>query len=375
VTMKNSVERLAVPSANPLANYLAHKEAIDAAIARVLSRGRYILGEEVAAFEQEFAQYIGVRFGIGVGSGTEALHLAMCACEIGSGDEVMTVGHTAVATVAAIELCGAKPVLIDIDPESFTMDPNQIEDAITSRTKAIIPVHLYGHPADMQTIVSIARHHRLHVIEDCAQSHGAIYQGRKTGAWGDIATFSFYPTKNLGAFGDGGIVVTDNPELAERVRLLREYGWRQRNISEIPGLNTRLDELQAAILRVKLRYLDDENSRRHKLAQLYNALLSSTDLVLPKEKGDVCHVYHQYVVRTQRRDTLKAYLKDHGVDTLIHYPVPVHLQPAYRGRLGDKGLLPYTEQVCQEILSLPMYPELSEEQVRWISQLILDWSR
>jgi len=373
--MKNSVERLAVSSANPLANYLAHKDEIDAAIARVLSRGRYILGDEVAAFEQEFARYIGVRFGIGVGSGTEALHLAMRACEIGSGDEVMTVAHTAVATVAAIELCGARPVLVDIDPQSFTIDSNQIETAITSRTKAIIPVHLYGHPADMQTIVSIARHHRLHVIEDCAQSHGAIYQGRKTGAWGDIATFSFYPTKNLGAFGDGGIVVTDNAELAERTRLLREYGWHQRNISEIPGLNTRLDELQAAILRVKLRYLDEENSRRHKLAQLYNALLSSTDLVLPKEKGDVCHVYHQYAVRSQRRDNLKAYLKEHGVDTLIHYPVPVHLQPAYRGRLGDTGLLPYTEQVCQEILSLPMYPQLSEEQVRWISQLILDWSR
>lgn len=371
--MKRPVKGLTVSSANPLASYLAHKDEVDAAIARVLSRGRYILGEEVAAFEQEFARYIGVQFGIGVGSGTEALHLAMRACEIGSGDEVITVAHTSVATVAAIELCGAKPVLVDIDPQNFTIDPNRIEDAITARTKAIIPVHLYGHPADMQVIVTIARHHRLYVIEDCAQSHGAVYQGRKTGAWGDIAAFSFYPTKNLGAFGDGGIVVADNPELAERARLLREYGWRQRYISEIPGLNTRLDELQAAILRVKLRYLDDENSRRRKLAQLYNTLLSSTDLVLPKENGNVCHVYHQYVVRSQRRDALKAYLKKQGVDTLIHYPAPIHLQPAYRGRLGDNVLLPHTEQVCQEILSLPMHPQLSKQRVRSNSELILNW--
>lgn len=374
-TMKNPVERLTVPAANPLANYLAHKDEIDAAIARVLSGGRYILGEEVAAFEQEFARYIGVRFGIGVGSGTEALHLAMRACEIGPGDEIITVSHTAVATVAAIELCDAKPVLVDIDPQSFTIDSNQIEAAIMPRTKAIIPVHLYGHPADMQFIGSIARRHSLYVIEDCAQSHGATYQGRKTGAWGDIAAFSFYPTKNLGALGDGGIVVTDDPELAERARLLREYGWRQRYISEIPGLNSRLDELQAAILRVKLRYLDDENSHRRELAQLYNTLLSSTDLVLPKEKGNVCHVYHQYVVRSQRRDALKSYLKAQGVSTLIHYPIPIHLQPAYRGRLGEKGLLPYTERVCREILSLPLYPQLSEKQVRSISELILDWHR
>ena len=371
--MKSPVKGLTVSSANPLASYLVHKDEVDAAIARVLSRGRYILGEEVAAFEQEFARYIGVQFGIGVGSGTEALHLAMRACAIGSGDEVITVAHTSVATVAAIELCGAKPVLVDIDPQSFTIDPNRIESAITSRTKAIIPVHLYGHPADMQVVVTIARHRRLYVIEDCAQSHGAVYQDRKTGAWGDIAAFSFYPTKNLGAFGDGGIVVADNPELAERARLLREYGWRQRYISEIPGLNTRLDELQAAILRVKLRYLDDENSHRRKLAQLYNTLLSSTDLVLPKEKGNVCHVYHQYVVRSQRRDALKAYLKKQGVDTLIHYPVPIHLQPAYRGRLGDNGHVPYTEQVCQEILSLPIHPQLSKQQVRWMSELILNW--
>src|SRR3990172_3207123 len=225
--MKSPVKGLTVSSANPLASYLVHKDEVDAAIARVLSRGRYILGEEVAAFEQEFARYIGVQFGIGVGSGTEALHLAMRACAIGSGDEVITVAHTSVATVAAIELCGAMPVLVDIDPQSFTIDPNRIESAITSRTKAIIPVHLYGHPADMQVVVTIARHRRLYVIEDCAQSHGAVYQDRKTGAWGDIAAFSFYPTKNLGAFGDGGIVVTNNADLAERARLLRQYGWRQ----------------------------------------------------------------------------------------------------------------------------------------------------
>ncbi|MFC2105496.1 DegT/DnrJ/EryC1/StrS family aminotransferase [Candidatus Bipolaricaulota bacterium] len=371
--MKRSIERTLLLAADPLASYLAHKDEIDAAIARVLGNGRYILGREVASFEREFAAYIGIEFGIGVGSGTEALHVAMLACNIGFGDEVITTAHTAVASVASIELSQATPVLIDTDPESFTMDPHQIEAAITSRTKAIMPVHLYGHPADMQTIVAIARHHRLYVIEDCAQSHGASFHGHKTGAWGDMAAFSFYPTKNLGALGDGGVVVTDNRELAERARLLREYGWRNRNTSEIPGLNTRLDELQAAILRVKLRYLDEENSRRRGYAQLYSALLSSTDLVLPNEKDDVCHVYHRYVVRSQWRDALKTYLKDRGVDTLIHYPVPVHLQPAYRGRLGDKGSLPIAEQLCRETLSLPMYPELGEEQIRRISKLAVDW--
>jgi dTDP-4-amino-4,6-dideoxygalactose transaminase len=272
--------------ADPKANYLAHKEEIDQAIRRVLDSGWYILGQEVAAFEQEFAQYLGVSQAVGVGSGTDALEIALRACGVGVGDAVITVSHTVVATVAAIELVGAMPVLVDIDPITFTLDPNRLEDTIAqhqgSRIKAIIPVHLYGHPAAMPAIKEIARRHDLYVIEDCAQSHGAAIKGRKTGAWGDLAAFSFYPTKNLGALGDGGAVVTDNAELAQKLRLLREYGWQRRYISEMPGMNTRLDEIQAAVLRVKLQYLDKENAQRRELAEVYNSRLSATPLVCLK---------------------------------------------------------------------------------------------
>lgn len=366
---------VSIPSSDPKANYLAHKDEIEAAIARVLDKGWYILGEEVAAFEREFAAYIGVRFGVGVGSGTEALHLALRACGVGAGDEVITVSHTAVATVAAIELCGATPVLVDIDLHTYTMDPNQIESAITERTKAIIPVHLYGHPADVESIMAIARRRGLWVIEDCAQSHGAIYKERKTGAWGDIAAFSFYPTKNLAALGDGGMIVTNDPELAERARLLREYGWRERYVSELPGLNSRLDELQAAILRVKLRYLEQENERRRILAGTYDEALKDSRLQLPESCPDVRHVYHQYVVRCEQQDALRLFLRERGIGTLIHYPVPVHLQPAYRGRVRCVGTLQYSEEAASKVLSLPMYPELLVDQVREITKTIITWER
>lgn len=363
---------LILPS-NPRTSYLVHKEEIDAAIARVLDSGWYILGQEVKAFENDFAVYIGVRFGVGVGSGTEALHLALLACDIGMSDEVITVSHTAVATVVVIELCGATPVLVDIDLRTYTMDPNQIESAITERTKAIIPVHLYGHPADMESIMTIARRHKLRVIEDCAQSHGASYKGCKTGAWGDIAAFSFYPTKNLGAIGDGGMVATDDPELAERVRLLREYGWRQRYISDFPGLNSRLDELQASILRVKLRYLDEENKRRQILAKIYDEVLSATSLNLSICSPVASHVYHQYVVRSGRRDSLREFLQERGIGTLIHYPVPVHLQLAYKDRVRCVGSMINTEKVVKEILSLPMYPELSPGKICQIAEAVVSW--
>ena len=255
------------PQPYPKANYLAHKTGIDAAVKRVLESGWYILGREVEAFEQEFATYVGIRHAIGVANGTDALHLALRACGIGPGDAVITVSHTAVATVAAIELAGATPVLVDIDPDTFTIDVNSLEDAITKHDqgswsgasaclKAIIPVHIYGHPADMQAIMDIAERYGLFVLEDCAQSHGAVIQGKKTGTWGHISTFSFYPTKNLGALGDGGAVVTNDPQLSERCRLLREYGWRKRFVCDVPGMNSRLDELQAAILRAKLPSLD-----------------------------------------------------------------------------------------------------------------------
>jgi dTDP-4-amino-4,6-dideoxygalactose transaminase len=372
--------------ADPGAGYLAHREAIDAAVRRVLESGWYILGQEVTAFEAEFARYLGVRDAVGVGSGTDALHLALRASGVGPGDGVITASHTAVATVAAIELAGAAPVLVDIDPRSFTLDPNRLEEAVAEhrrrggraspagRLKAVIPVHLYGHPADMPAVMDIARRHDLIVIEDCAQAHGAAVGGRKVGTWGRLAAFSFYPTKNLGALGDGGAVVTNDPQSAERARLLREYGWRERYRSDVPGMNTRLDEIQAAVLRVKLQHLDRENARRREVARAYDAALSATPLELPRTRGDVEHVYHLYVVRSRRRDELRASLKADGIGTAIHYPAPVHLQPAYQGRLVPAGEgLPQTERACREILSLPMYPQMTDEQAAYVSERVVNW--
>lgn len=348
---------------NPLPQYLSYKTDIDAAISRVLNSGRYILGDELKAFEAEFASHIGVAQGIGVGSGTEALHVALAACGVQRGDEVITVSHTAVATVAAIELIGAIPVFVDIEPVFYTMDPAAIEEAITPKTKAIVPVHLYGQPVDMNPIIVIARKHGIVVVEDCAQAHGAKYYDRIVGSLGDIACFSFYPTKNLGALGDGGMVVTDNHVLANRVRLLREYGWAERYVSHIPGWNTRLDEMQAAILRVKLRHLDDDNRKRHRIAGLYERELSGASLTLPEERDGVTHAYHLYVVRSGERDSLQAFLRIKDIGALVHYPVPIHLQPAYRGRLATGKGLPETEKAAREVLSLPMYPELREEEI------------
>ena len=364
--------------ADPNANYRAHQAEIDVAIRRMLDSGWYILGKEVEAFEQEFARYIGVAHAVGVGSGTEAIHLALRTLGIGAGDSVLTVSHTAVATVAAIELAGAEPVLVDIDPATFTMDVASLKRTILAnqhrRLKAIIPVHLYGHPADMPTIMELARMHGLRVIEDCAQAHGASMQGRKVGAWGDMAAFSFYPTKNLGALGDGGAVVTNDPTLAEHARLLRQYGWRERYISERIGMNTRLDEIQAAILRVKLRHLDADNDRRRGIAAIYDAALHATTLRLPFRVGDVVHAYHQYTVLSSRRTLLSSYLKSIEIGSAILYPFPVHRQPAYQNRLTlAPGGLPVTEDVCEKLLCLPMYPELSIGQAEMIARTIMDW--
>ena len=366
--------------ANPAANYRAHRDEIDQAVHRVLDGGMYILGEEVARFEEEFAHYLGVQHAVGVGSGTDALHIALRACGVGPADTVLTVSHTAVATVAAIELTGATAVLTDIDPATATMDVNSLADAIqkqrSGRIKAIIPVHLYGQPADMPAIMTIAERHGLKVIEDCAQSHGAALDGRKTGTWGHVAAFSFYPTKNLGALGDGGAVVTNDPALADRLRLLREYGWRERYVSDFAGLNTRLDELQAAVLRVKLRYLDKENARRRELARIYDAILSATPVTVPRGWQRADHVYHQYVVQSDRRDALRSFLKANGVGTLIHYPVPVHMQPAYQGRVVPNGaILSHTETICRLILSLPMHPQLTDAEAHEVGDLIVRWSR
>jgi dTDP-4-amino-4,6-dideoxygalactose transaminase len=358
-----AIKTATIDFCSPRAQYQSQREAIDAAIAGVLSRGRYILGSESEAFEREFAAYIGVAHGIGVGSGTEALHVALRACGVGPGDEVVTVSHTAVATVSAIELCGARPALVDIDPGTYTMDAAQLESVLTPHTKAIVPVHLYGQPADLDAILSIARRRGVRVIEDCAQAHGARYEGRRVGSLGDMACFSFYPTKNLGAIGDGGIVVTVDAALAKQARLLREYGWAERYISSVAGWNSRLDELQAAILRVKLRKLDADNEARASLARRYDAALAQAGVTTPVCRPGASHVYHLYVVRSDRRDALQEWLQARGIGSLVHYPMPVHRQPAYAGRLSGGRVLPETDRAAAEVLSLPMYPQLPEAAV------------
>jgi dTDP-4-amino-4,6-dideoxygalactose transaminase len=358
---------------NPKASYLAYKAEIDAAIQRVLDSGFYILGEEVEAFEQEFADYVGVSHGIGVANGTDALEIALRACGVGAGDVVLTVSHTAVATVAAIELVGATPLLVDVDPVTFTMQADQVAAAIQwvqnnpalGTLKAIIPVHLYGHPVDMPAIMALAAQNGLFVIEDCAQAHGAKLQDRQVGTWGHCAAFSLYPTKNLGAIGDGGIVVTQDAALAERIKSLRQYGWRSRYISDTPGMNSRLDVLQAAILRVKLRHLDADNQSRRAIAQSYRQQLQSLPVTLPHVSPQVSHVYHQFVLRVEQRDVLFDFLKSQGIGVALHYPMPVHLQPAYQGRVPlAPGGLPITERLQGEILSLPLHPFLSLEEVQ-----------
>lgn len=372
-----------IPQANPKAGYLAQKDDIDGAFKRVMESGSYILGQEVRSFEQEFASYIGVGNAVGVASGTDALEIALRACDIGPGDIVFTVSHTAVATIAAIERSGAVSVLVDIDPKTYTMDPGCLEKAIAYYKKdntsyfpkAIIPVHLYGSPADMSAVMDIAKRSQLIVIEDCAQAHGAKLDGKNVGTFGEIGTFSFYPTKNLGAFGDGGIVVCDDKGLADNVRALREYGWKERYVSAFSGLNSRLDELQAAILRVKLKKLDSDNARRREIASLYNEILESTNLLLPSENANILHACHLYVVQTDKQKGLQRYLRDHGVGTAIHYPVPVHLQPAYKEILIGLEGLKITEIVCGRILSLPMYPQMTNEQVEKVCTCIKEWEK
>ncbi len=326
-------------------------------------------------FEQEFASYCGVAQGVGVGSGTAALHLALLACDIGPGDEVITVSHTAVATVAAIEMSGAQAVLVDIDPLRYTIDPEKLEAAVTPRTRAVIPVHLYGCPANLAPILEIARRKNILVIEDCAQAHGATYEGKRVGSWGDMAAFSFYPTKNLGGYGDGGALVTQDASLAERARILRQYGWKERYISSVKGLNSRLDDLQAAPLRVKLRYLDSWNARRQELANLYSDLLSSCGVVLPSQPTEAAHVYHQYVICHAQRDNLRAFLSQRDIHTLVHYPVPIHLQPAYQNLGYIQGDFPVTEQAAQQVLSLPIYPEMSQDSLEIVSRAVIEFFR
>ena len=379
--MSDRLEPTAIPQSSPGRDYRRHKGEIDAAIERALDSGWYILGPEVRAFEAEFAGYLGLREGVGVASGTDAVELALKALGIGPGDAVYTVSHTAVATVVAIERTGATPVLVDVDEASLTMDPDSLAAALAadsrpagSRPRAVMAVHLYGHTAAMAEIVKIARGAGLFVVEDCAQAHGARSDGRVAAAWGDIAAFSFYPTKNLGALGDGGLVATDDSELAARLRELRQYGWRDRYISAVPGMNSRLDEIQAAILRAKLPHLSEDNARRRAIAARYDAGLAGSAVRTPIVRAGCEHVFHQYVVRTPRRDDLLASLRERGISTAIHYPVPVHLQPAYAGRLPRPVELPITEMIAGEILSLPIFPSLSDREVDRVIEAVLEWT-
>jgi dTDP-4-amino-4,6-dideoxygalactose transaminase len=353
--------RVRIPLLDLKAQYHSIKPEIDAAIAGVLESSQFVLGAEVAAFEEEFAAYCGTSECIALNSGTSALHLALLAAGVGPGDEVITVPFTFIASVAAIGYVGARPVLLDIDPSSFTINPGAIEKAITARTRAILPVHLYGQPADMDPIMEVARRHGLVVIEDAAQAHGAKYKGVPVGGIGDLACFSFYPGKNLGAYGEGGAVTTGNVEFASTIRMLRDWGQDRKYHHVLRGFNYRMEGFQGAILRVKLRHLEQWTEARRAGAARYNKLLADSGVETPKEMPWARHVYHVYTLRSHYRDGLQAALQAEGIQTGVHYPVPVHLQPAYADLGYGRGAFPNAEAAASQVLSLPLYPELSPE--------------
>ena len=359
-----------IPQANPGAFVFAHRGEIDAAMNRVLDSRRSLRGLEVAAFEIEFAAFLGRPYVIAVTSGPEALWLALKALDLKSGAEVITASFTAVATTAAIIEAGARPVFVDVCADDLTMDPASLAGAITPRTAAVIPVHLYGQPARLPEICVIASKAGIPIIEDCAQTHWASCAGYNVGTWGRLAAFSFYPTKNLGSLGGGGAIATSDAQLADRLRDLRGYGWLQRAIRMVTGRNSRLDELQAAILRVKLQHLVADNLRRQEIAAAYSRALTGLDIIVPPVYTDRASVNHQYVIRHRQRDQLRAGLSQRGVETGIHYPVPIHLQDAYREYGRGPGSLPVTEQAANEVLSLPIYPELSDQQVASVIQAV-----
>jgi dTDP-4-amino-4,6-dideoxygalactose transaminase len=355
-----------IPFVDLKAQYASIREEVNAAIQGVLDSCQFTLGSEVAAFEKEFAAYCQAEQGIGVNNGTSALHLALLAAGVGKGDEVITVPFTFVATVAAIHYTGARTVFVDIDPGSFTMDPARIEAAITSRTRAILPVHLYGQPADMDPILEIARKHRLTVIEDAAQAHGAEYKGRRAGSLGDMGCFSFYPGKNLGAYGEGGMVVTGNPEYARTMRMLRDWGAERKYEHVLKGFNYRLEGIQGAVLRVKLRYLEQWTEARRSAAQRYDRLLAGTGIPTPAAMPYARHVYHVYAIRSAHRATWHKALNEQGIQSGIHYPIPVHLLPAYADLGYTRGQFPHAEKAADEVLSMPMFPELTQGQVETV---------
>ena len=348
---------------------IQHRELraeINQAINNILDRCDFILGQDVSKFEEEFAAYCGTKFAVGVDSGLSAIELSLRAFGVGPDDEVIVPTHTFTATAAAVTFAGATPVFVDADPITWDIDVSKIEEAITPQTKAIVPVHLYGLPVEMDEILRIAKAHNLVVVEDACQAHGAKYKGKRTGSLGDAGAFSFYPTKNLGACGDAGIVTTDNPDVAEAVRALRNCGQRAKNVHELSPFNHRLDSFQAAILRIKLPHLDEWVEARRHVAALYNKLLADSDLVTPVEPPECEHAYHLYVVRSQNRDALQAYLKEQGIGTAIHYPDPVHLQPFYALGADPHGQFPVAEKICGEILSLPMFPDMTDEQIEYV---------
>jgi dTDP-4-amino-4,6-dideoxygalactose transaminase len=363
-----------IPIANPKAQFIAYEKEIIDGIKRVLSSGWYILGKEVENFEREFAEFSGAIFCIGVASGTDALSLSLKAFGILAGDEVITVSHSAVATVAAIEQIGAVPVFCDIEPQTRCIDPKKIIPLISDKTKAILPVHIYGQPAPMEEVCSIAKKYNLGIIEDCAQAHGAEIRGQKVGTFGDVSAFSFYPTKNLGAIGDGGAVITNSAEIAEKLRWLREYGWKDRYISSIQGMNSRLDEIQAAILRVKLPHLSRDNARRREIAGHYIAAIDGDKIIAPIKIDGTLHAMHLFVVECDQRESLQNFLNEKEIGTVIHYPMAIHQQPAYFRRLRGYNDLPNTENLYRRILSLPMYPELADNQVERICLALKKWS-
>jgi dTDP-4-amino-4,6-dideoxygalactose transaminase len=367
---QSAIGNAPVPFVDLKAQYQSIKSEIDAAIARVIENTSFILGPEAERFENAFAEYVNARFCVGLNSGTAALHLALLACGIGAGDEVIIPANTFFATAEAVSLTGATPVFVDADPLAYTIDAGRIEGAITPRTRAIIPVHLYGQPADLDPFFEIARGRNLRVIEDAAQAHGAEYKGKRVGALGDIGCFSFYPGKNLGAYGEGGAVVTNDEQLARQVRLLRDHGSEKKYRHEIVGYNFRLEGIQAAVLDVKLKHLDRWNELRRAHAARYSDLLKDSGLVLPAEMNYARHVYHVYVVQSEARDALQKSLADGGIQTGIHYPIPIHLQPAYASMGHQRGDFPEAERQSDRVLSLPMFAELSEEQLERVTAAI-----
>lgn len=366
---------MTIPFVDLKAQYHSIKPEIDEAVIRVFESSQFVLGAEVVAFEKEFASYCGVENAMGVNSGTSALHLALLAAGVGPGDEVITVPFTFVATVAAICYTGAKPVFVDINPRSFTMDPEKLEAAITKKTKAILPVHLYGQCADMDPILAVAKKHGLVVIEDAAQAHGAEYKGKKAGSIGDMGCFSFYPGKNLGAYGEGGMVTTNNPDFTRTIRMLRDWGAEKKYQHVLKGYNYRLEGVQGAILNVKLKYLEKWSDARLSHAKLYNQLLAGSKVGTPEIMAYGKPVFHVYAVRTTAREELMAYLTKEGIQHGIHYPFPVHLLPAHADLGYKAGDFPESEKAANQVLSLPMFPEMTDDQIHTVANAVQAWSK